>query len=421
MQHCAFKHWGCSKSLLWLSSRCRWTVHHVAATLFALDSYCKERQNNVESCTSKPCKWNIPRKRKGPVTPIVEMSFEKHDYNKPNKVKRRLNIKPTQDVRAVHQREWAPEKVNNMLVKIKAYQSKTGNVVGWSNIIPQEVPKDAPIQKRDCIVSPLKVLPLSLQDIQHQCAEIKNKLNLGEEEIKNIEQQTRGQSKDELWNFHRCCRITASKCHCIASMKPTTSPTKALSELLHYNKPFQTKQMKEGLLKESEIEELYVKSMRQTGHLSLTVAPNGLCISKSHGFLAATPDGFVYDPHVEPPLGLLEMKYVQVNDDENFVEALIRKRICILSSENNSLKMNTNHKYYYQIHHQMFVTQRQWTDFVVKGSSGDGLFIERVSFACKFWENILPKLCSFFDRYTLPELSYPRVKYGLTRFNLRNE
>ena len=57
--------------------------NHVSATLFALDEYCKEREKmSEESCTSKPCRWNVPKKRKGPVTPIPAMSFQKHDNSK---------------------------------------------------------------------------------------------------------------------------------------------------------------------------------------------------------------------------------------------------------------------------------------------------------------------------------------------------
>jgi hypothetical protein len=54
--------------------------------MFALEEYCKEREKlkseSDESCTSKPCKWNVPRKRNGNVVPIADMQFTKHDYAK---------------------------------------------------------------------------------------------------------------------------------------------------------------------------------------------------------------------------------------------------------------------------------------------------------------------------------------------------
>jgi hypothetical protein len=54
--------------------------NHIAATLFSLEEYCKSRdKQETESCTSKPCKCNVPRKRTGNVEPIAQMTFSKHD------------------------------------------------------------------------------------------------------------------------------------------------------------------------------------------------------------------------------------------------------------------------------------------------------------------------------------------------------
>ena len=69
------------------------------------------------------------------------MTFKKHDYSKTTKLERKPLLKPGQDVRALHQREWSSEKVNGMLTGIKAYQINTGNTIGWSHILPQTVDK----------------------------------------------------------------------------------------------------------------------------------------------------------------------------------------------------------------------------------------------------------------------------------------
>lgn len=94
--------------------------NHVSATLFALEEYCKEMdKNDQELCTSKSCKWNVPRKRKETVTTISQMTIQKHDYSKRQKKEWKSLILTDQDERPVHQREWAPENVNTMLTKIK--------------------------------------------------------------------------------------------------------------------------------------------------------------------------------------------------------------------------------------------------------------------------------------------------------------
>ena len=63
----------------------------------------------------------------------------------------------------------------------------------------------------------------------------------------------------------------------------------------------------------------------------------------------------------------------------------------------------------------MFVTGKTWTDFVVKGSSGNSLYIERIEFNSVFWAEVLPKLKLFFNKYMLPEIVYPSIKYGQAR------
>ena len=152
----------------------------------------------------------------------------------------------------------------------------------------------------------MKTLPPSLGDITEKCKEIEKKLNVDKQEISKIEQKTRGQSKDKLWNFHRKCRITASKCYRVASLKLTISPTKALGDVLQYNKQYQSSAMNEGLQKEGEIESLYIMAQQKSGHKNLSVEPCGLFISQTHEFLAATPDGLVSDPHVPKQMDFLK-------------------------------------------------------------------------------------------------------------------
>ena len=113
--------------------------------------------------------------------------------------------------------------------------------------------------------------------------------------------------------------------------------------------------------------------MQKLRHKNLSVQPNGLFISQSYGFLVATPDGLVSDPHLTLPHGLLEMKLIQLKQAKNLKQALLRKAISI-DHGNNTMKMNNNHKYFFQIQQQMFVAQHKRTYFVLKGSTGDELY-----------------------------------------------
>ncbi|CAH3154834.1 unnamed protein product [Pocillopora meandrina] len=106
-------------------------------------------------------------------------------------------------------------------------------------------------------------------------------------------------------------RITASHCKRIASLKLTTSPTKALKEVLSYNQVPLTAAMKEGLAKEDEIEQALIKYMKQNGHSDIKVEKCGFVISKTHGHIGASPDRIIYDQSESSP-GVVEMKFLQV-------------------------------------------------------------------------------------------------------------
>ena len=121
--------------------------------------------------------------------------------------------------------------------------------------------------------------------------------------------------------------------------------------------------MTEGLSQEKEIIKDYLSEKTKNGNSQVTVEPCGFFVSKTHGHLGATPDGLVSDLQSPQPSGLLEVKYVQTSSCSN----------------------------------------------------GGPLFIERVPFNKEFWDSVLPKLDKFFQCHLLPEIAYPRVKYGLTR------
>lgn len=113
------------------------------------------------------------------------------------------------------------------------------------------------------------------------------------------------------WYDVRQPRITASKCkRCL--LKPTTSPTKAIAEILSYNPAVQTKAMKEGIDWEAKILKRFEK---ETGH---QVRKSGFLISVSHPFLGASPDGITEENH------LVEVKKIVQKDDEILKDAVCR-------------------------------------------------------------------------------------------------
>lgn len=223
------------------------------------------------SCTSKPCQWNIPRKRKVENVVISRCKFKKHEHGK---AKIEKDITPDEPTPSVP----APAKHNllkntrfcNYLYMVKQTELKTGKKIGLSFLLPQKTEHElkkgllhdhnyankdhsqvqTEMPHESFLISPIKVHPPSLGDIQKKANEIKRKLFLSESEVLDVEMKTRGQSETVDWNLHRKYRITASKCHRVASLKTSTSPTKAVQEILQYNQQCQTAKMKEGLKRE---------------------------------------------------------------------------------------------------------------------------------------------------------------------------
>lgn len=95
---------------------------------------------------------------------------------------------------------------------------------------------------------------------------IKKKLFIDDTKAAEIEKQTKDQSSNKSWHFHRrYCIIIASKCYEAAVLKSITTPMKAVNDIL-YAKIVPAKQMIRGLEKKSEIMDNCVKEQHKCGH-----------------------------------------------------------------------------------------------------------------------------------------------------------
>ena len=205
---------------------------HIAATLFALEVFCKskasnEREANEVASTSKPCRWNIPRKRKGNVLPISKTKFQKHEYGK-EKTERLPEI--SEDVRSANQRSSSNTKLYNILAKVDKFQEERGKEIGLGHILKQKSEKQlkecikhdhdycllSPSEDKDPdksdeaeLLSPIKAHPISLHELSARCERVKKALMVSSEDVLKIESSTRNQSLDEDWHHQRKFRITA--------------------------------------------------------------------------------------------------------------------------------------------------------------------------------------------------------------------
>ena len=204
-----------------------------------------------------------------------------------------------------------------------------------------EVITDA--ENTEIMISPIKNHPASLHDILSKAESILDRIRVDDENAREIEECTRDQSQSSMWFAHRAPRITASKCK-RALMKETTSPSKAMGEIL-YNSNYQSEHMRDGIKSEAEVIKEYSK---QTGN---TVQQCGFFVSKSHPFLGASPDGLIGRD------GAIEVKKIHPRMGETLESALLR--LNIIKRTDGCLSVNENHQYYYQMQQQLFCAERK--------------------------------------------------------------
>ena len=85
--------------------------------------------------------------------------------------------------------------------------------------------------------------------------------------------------------------------------KANTSPTKIIKDVLNYNQGVQTKAMREGIENEELTISHYIGKTKNEKRWSRRTISSilWLFVSKSHGFLGASPDGLVTDPSCKNP------------------------------------------------------------------------------------------------------------------------
>ena len=368
---------------------------HLAALCFALEEFVRLGQRReFTTCTDRLQTWNQPRKRKLDPKSVYEIDFCKKVYGK----EKAGNTRILQDPRLLVYREPNTEKANQCLLdKIKEANLECG----FFNILSHDKHlTNASVETQTTcsnIISPPKEQPISLDEIYERANRIKKKLFVDSHERERIKEETKQQSGSQEWFEARKIRITASKCK-RAIQRPTTSPTKAMIEILHLKENFQSQQMKQGLEDETKILKMYEEK------LGCTVSKVGFIISSTHPFLGASPDGEVLEKC------LVEVKRI-FPGTMTLEEAVCRRGICKKSS--NGLIVNQKHAYFYQVQQQLFCSGFKYEDLVL--SDLKEIIVLSIKKCSSFSIQCIPKLQVFYDQFIALELAYPRVALGLPR------
>ena len=120
---------------------------------------------------------------------------------------------------------------------------------------------------------------------------------------------------------------------------------------LKSTKSFQSAAMREGLMKEP----LAAKKYSSIRNDITNIAPVGVVISPWCPWIAASPGRKIYDPTRTPKFGLLEIKCPKASS--------VSQLNYLSKDATETVKLKTNHNYFYQVQTQMAVCGLLWWDF----------------------------------------------------------
>lgn len=397
---------------LFFSCRLSASCVHVSALLHALVALKPAERSHPLSdddsdedavpVTSLPCRWKQPKKRKSNAMEISTAKFEKYEYGKVKK--QTSQFLETFDPRPEELRNQGSSKLPHLLSALAGKGLCVSLLLDPSTRV--EVPQ-APKLTRDELLKKVDEF-------------VSSKLSVTAEKARQIEVQTRAQSKSQMWYEARRLRLTASLFGRVRQLKPTTSPDNLVLTILGVKK-LHGKALQYGMEMEKVALEEYVKHQKRNGHDYLLASPSGLIVSQTHPYLGATPDACVHDPSVQDePFGFAEIKCSYKYRDTTPDDAALNSDFMLHKDVDGSLKLKRNHVYYSQIQGQMAIGDRNWCDFVV--FTNKGISIERIPFNSTFWESeLLPKLTEFYTLCVAPEIVCPQHPVGLPIRDLRRK
>ncbi|XP_052267569.1 uncharacterized protein LOC127869228 [Dreissena polymorpha] len=153
--------------------------------------------------------------------------------------------------------------------------------------------------------------------------------------------------------------------------------------------------MKHGIAMEPAAKREYITTQKKT-HRKFKAINTGLAVNKDKSFLAASSDMETFCMCCGS--GLCEIKCPEIIKDQTPTPT----NVPFIFEQDDTLSVDPNHSYYYQIQGQMAICQKAFCDFFVFTFHGHLLL--RVFFDAEFWENVKDKLCWFWLEHILPSL-----------------
>ena len=345
---------------------------HVASAMIYIE--CWARVNGKMACTQVKCAWLLP-------TYVTEVSYARVkdiDFSSAKKLKENLDtridsldttctdsqVEPTcsKATTAIPSHPASKSEMDIFYEALNQCETKASVLSLIDPYAEQFVAKSRNVRVLSDLFEPGN-LDLEYPELLQKCKNVK--INVSDEEIKIVEQDTRDQAKGPGFFRHRAGRIGASVSGAVYHSN-VAQPSQSLIKSICYPHLFKvnTKAIKHGCKYEDYAIRAYEAHMKKT-HINFLLTRCGLFINKEFPFLHATPDFLTSCDCCG--LGCGEVKCPISIQEGDFEKYATEKSSC-LKKIDGSFKLKREHKYYFQVEQQLFtVPGRMHCDFVVCG------------------------------------------------------
>ncbi len=237
-------------------------------------------------------------------------------------------------------------------------------------------------------------------------------VTITKQEQRDIERETRGQSKCPQWFRRRRGRLTSSNFGKICKFRSERVKRAYARSLFDERVDFRyrPRAVQYGLDHERGGIRRYLETKP-----GVVCSPRGLLVPdwKGYAWLGASVDGKVREKGGAG--GCLEVKTL-FDENAASIDEVYRKRKrtgFYLVKLDGRFKLKATHNYYYQVQGQLAIYEASFCDFVVYHPPSRQIVVDRIFPDHHFWRTVvLPKLEAFYERYVIPLLAAGQPQYA---------
>ncbi|ESO92047.1 hypothetical protein LOTGIDRAFT_163051 [Lottia gigantea] len=220
------------------------SCNHIAVMLYALVDITSKKDSGELSSTSQACKWNRPRKRRLSPKKAENIKFQRFEWKKTKRIPGSLRVARKQAAPAPMIGITKPRN------RLTAEYPLAGFLLNFPKA--QEDKENIQLPELHSInFMYIDTVNLQSNECCQQFEKYFSSLSVSDEEAKQVEISTIGQSSNSAWSDCRTGRLTSSNFGLIVKRKPDTRPDNLLKVLLNYTPKCQTSRSLMSTMKNS--------------------------------------------------------------------------------------------------------------------------------------------------------------------------